>query len=134
MSISLGTRRSGRFRLPLKPSKCPVIRLRLGDTRRFGSVRGVSSLSLPEGHTVVLQGTVQVNGDASAGEEQLVLLDREGSEIALEANGEALLLILSGEPINEPVVMCGPFIMNAADEISQAMVDFQSGRFGEMGA
>ena len=98
---------------------------------------GVTSLTLPEGQTVMvvmLKGTVQVNGDAIAREAQLVLLDRASGEITLEANGDASLLILSGEPINEPVVMHGPFVMNTADEIRQAMVDFQNGRFGEIAA
>jgi quercetin 2,3-dioxygenase len=98
---------------------------------------GTASLTLPEGHTVgvvVLKGTVQVNGEAIAREAQLVLLDRTGGEITLEANGDASLLILSGEPIDEPVVMHGPFVMNTADEIRQAMKDFQSGRFGEIAA
>ncbi|HST75000.1 MAG TPA: pirin family protein [Acetobacteraceae bacterium] len=98
---------------------------------------GTASLTLPEGHTVgviVLKGTVQVNGEAIAREAQLVLLDRTGGEITLEANGDASLLILSGEPIDEPVVMHGPFVMNTADQIRQAMKDFQSGRFGEIAA
>jgi redox-sensitive bicupin YhaK (pirin superfamily) len=98
---------------------------------------GTASLTLPEGHTVgvvVLKGTVQVNGEAIAREAQLVLLDRTGGEITLEANGDASVLILSGEPIDEPVVMHGPFVMNTADEIRQAMKDFQSGRFGEIAA
>ena len=98
---------------------------------------GATSLTLPEGHTVVvalLKGTVQINGDAIAREAQLVLLDREGGEVRLEANGDASLLILSGEPISEPVVMQGPFVMNTADEIRQAKVDFQNGRFGEIAA
>jgi redox-sensitive bicupin YhaK (pirin superfamily) len=98
---------------------------------------GVASFVLPEGRTVsvvVLKGTVQVNGDAIAREAQFVLLDRRGGEITLEANSDASLLILSGEPIEEPVVMSGPFVMNTADEIRQATVDFQSGRFGEIAA
>lgn len=98
---------------------------------------GATSLTLPEGHTaavVVLKGTVQVNGDAIAREAQFVLLDREGGEITLEANSDASLLVLSGEPIDEPVVMHGPFVMNTVEEIRQAMVDFQNGKFGEIAA
>jgi quercetin 2,3-dioxygenase len=98
---------------------------------------GIASFTLPEGHTVavvVLKGTVQVNGDAVAREAQLVLLDRKGGEIAVEASGDASLLILSGEPIDEPVVMHGPFVMNTADEIRRAMADFQSGKFGDIPA
>jgi len=98
---------------------------------------GVASLTLPEGHTaavVVLTGAVQVNGDAIARESQFVLFDREGGEITLEARSDASLLVLGGEPIDEPVVMHGPFVMNTADEIRQAMSDFQSGRFGTIPA
>jgi len=97
----------------------------------------VTSLDLPEGRTVavvVLKGTVQVNGDAIAREAQFVLLDRTGGAVRLEANSEAKLLILSGAPIDEPVVMHGPFVMNTDREIRQAMIDFQSGRFGEIAA
>ena len=88
---------------------------------------GVTSLTLPEGHTVavaLLKGAVQINGDAIVREVQLVLLDREGGEIRLEASDDASLLLLSGEPINEPVVMQGPFVMNTAEEIRQAKIDF----------
>ncbi len=98
---------------------------------------GTASFTLPEGHTVavvVLKGTVQVNGDAVVREAQLVVLDRTGGEVTLEANNDASLLVLSGEPIDEPVVMQGPFVMNTADEIRQAMADFQSGRFGRIPA
>lgn len=98
---------------------------------------GAATLALPEGRTaavVVLKGTVQVNEDAIAREAQFVLLDRRGGEIGLEANSEASLLILSGEPIEEPVVMYGPFVMNTADEIRQAAIDFQSGKFGSIPA
>jgi len=98
---------------------------------------GVAPLTLPEGHTVavvVLKGAVKVNGDTVAREAQFVLFDRTGGDITLEADGDASLLILSGEPIDEPVVMYGPFVMNTEDEIRQAITDFRSGRFGEIAA
>ena len=98
---------------------------------------GAASLTLPEGHTaavVVLKGTVRVNGDAIAGEAQFVLFDCQGGEITREARSDTSLLVLGGEPIDEPVVMHGPFVMNTADEIRQAMADFQSGKFGSIAA
>jgi redox-sensitive bicupin YhaK (pirin superfamily) len=80
---------------------------------------------------VVLHGTVQVNGQDIVREAQMVLLDRDGSGFTLEANSDAVLLLLSGEPIDEPIVGHGPFVMNTQDEIVQAITDFNSGRFGE---
>ncbi len=94
-----------------------------------------AKLSLPEGHSlavVVLAGTVEVNDAEIVRAGQLVVLAREGGEITLASNGDAKLLVLSGEPINEPVVAHGPFVMNTVGEIKQAMLDFQSGKFGEM--
>jgi redox-sensitive bicupin YhaK (pirin superfamily) len=92
-------------------------------------------LSLPEGRTValvVLRGTVLVNGAEVAREAQLVLLDPQGTSLTLEANSDAIVLLLSGEPIDEPIVGHGPFVMNTAAEIRQAINDFNSGRFGQM--
>lgn len=97
---------------------------------------GSASLSMPEGYTaavVVLKGTVAING-ATAGEAQFALLDRSGGDITLEASSDASVLILGGTPIDEPVVMQGPFVMNTNDEIRQAMADFRSGRFGAISA
>lgn len=93
------------------------------------------SLSLPEGWTsavVVLHGTVQVNGKSIARDAQMVVLDQAGQHIALEANSETSLLLLSGEPINEPIVGYGPFVMNTTQEINQAFNDFNSGKFGKV--
>ena len=81
---------------------------------------------------VVLRGTLQVNGTQVLREAQTVLFDRAGDEVLLEANDEALVLLLSGEPIDEPIVGYGPFVMNSESEIRQAIQDFQTGRFGQM--
>ncbi|MCC6887447.1 MAG: pirin family protein [Hyphomicrobiales bacterium] len=96
-----------------------------------------AKLSLPEGHSltvVVLAGTVEINGAEIVRSGQLVVLSLEGGEVTIEAHVDAKLLVLSSEPIDEPVVMHGPFVMNTADEIRQAIIDFQNGRFGAIGA
>jgi quercetin 2,3-dioxygenase len=96
---------------------------------------GISELTLPEGWNaavVVLHGTVLVNDDAVAREAQMVVLDRAGQSLSIEANNDAVVLLLSGEPIDEPIVGHGPFVMNNQQEISQAMADFNSGRFGQI--
>jgi len=81
---------------------------------------------------VVLHGTVLVNGQEVVRSGQLVHLDRAGEAVQLEANNEVTLLWLSGEPINEPVVGQGPFVMNTEAEIQQAFADYRSGRFGRI--
>jgi len=94
-------------------------------------------LPLIKGHTaalVVLAGTVLVNGEAVAREAQLVQFQRDGDALEIEANSEAKLLFLGGEPIEEPVVGHGPFVMNTREEIVQAFHDFQGGKFGRMSA
>lgn len=94
-------------------------------------------LNLPEGHTaivVVLSGRVTVNGDQPAGAAEALLLDRKGDSVTLHADADATLLILTGEPIDEPIVGYGPFVMNSEDEIRTAITDFNSGRFGDIPA
>lgn len=95
-----------------------------------------AELPATAGHTlalVVLRGTVRVDGrQARAG--QLVILGRDGDRAAIDAvDGEATLLWLSGEPIDEPVVGYGPFVMNTRAQIEQAIADLRSGRFGDFG-
>lgn len=93
------------------------------------------NLPVPKGHTTlvaVLNGSVQINDTDVLREAELANLDREGREIVLESNSDARLLVLSGEPIDEPVVGYGPFVMNTEGEIKQAMLDFQSGKFGAL--
>ena len=73
-------------------------------------------------------------GDRLARENDMVLFDRDGDEVSItSANGTELLLI-AGVPLNEPVARYGPFVMNTPGEIRQAMIDYQSGRFGQIGS
>ncbi|WP_018950691.1 MULTISPECIES: pirin family protein [unclassified Thioalkalivibrio] len=94
---------------------------------RDGEVR----LDLPHGWNsmlVVLHGTVQVNGSEIARGGQLVMLSAEHEGVIVESNNDATVLVLSGEPIDEPVVGQGPFVMNTPDEIRQAIRDYREGR------
>jgi redox-sensitive bicupin YhaK (pirin superfamily) len=96
---------------------------------------GRADLSLPRGHTALLlvtRGPVVVNDTTEAPEGHLVLLDREGESFRVAAEGEGRVLVLGGEPLHEPVVGQGPFVMNTRAEIARAMDDFRSGRFGRL--
>jgi quercetin 2,3-dioxygenase len=64
----------------------------------------------------------------------MLLLDRAGSEVTLQISGEATLLVLTGEPIDEPIVGRGPFVMNSQAQIGQAVDDFNKGRFATIAA
>lgn len=93
-------------------------------------------LTLPTGFTtaaVVLHGAVTWNGSQTAQRTDLALFEAEGEEITLRAEQEATVLILSGEPIPEPIVAHGPFVMNTPQEIQRAISDYQSGKMGHLG-
>ena len=102
------------------------VRLRAGRT---------VALPQPEGWTtlvVVLAGTVAVNGDTVLRAAEMATLSTAGTGLTIEANGDAKLLVLAGEPIDEPVVGYGPFVMNSPQQITQAIEDFNGGRFGRV--
>ena len=81
---------------------------------------------------IVLHGEVILNGEQVIKESELAILDKHGEEFTLEATKDSIVLYLSGEPINEPVVGYGPFVMNSREEIMQASLDYSHGRFGKM--
>src|SRR2546425_247705 len=94
-----------------------------------------AQLPLPDGHTttfLVLSGEVEVNGEQKAGEGDLAIFERTGDGITVKAKTDAKLLVMDGEPIAEPVVGHGPFVMNSRAEIQQAFEEYQLGLLGEL--
>jgi len=93
-------------------------------------------LALPTGHNsslVLLKGDLEVNSSKTLqGEAQMAVLSPSGDSVALEAKADTVLLVLSGEPINEPVASYGPFVMNTKAEIMQAIEDYQAGKMGHL--
>lgn len=81
---------------------------------------------------VVLSGAVQVNGGALARDADLVILEQRGQDLVIAATGDAHVLVLLGEPLDEPIAGSGPFVMNTQEEIAQAFADFRRGEFGQI--
>jgi redox-sensitive bicupin YhaK (pirin superfamily) len=92
------------------------------------------TFEIPEGHNaglLVLEGTVTANGSA-APVDHFVLFANDGEAVTVKADADSVILLLGGEPIDEPIAAHGPFVMNTEEEIRQAVEDFQSGRFGRL--
>jgi len=99
------------------------VRLNAGSTTTF---------NLPEGHTTalfVLHGAIGTGDVHTIQPSELAVMQREGTELVLEAQQDTVLLLLNGAPLNEPVVGHGPFVMNTWEEINQAVDDYNNGRF-----
>ena len=78
---------------------------------------------------LVVEGSAVVNGEPAAAD-HFVLFKNDGELIKIEATDDTVLLILSGEPINEPIAQYGPFLMNTREELEQAIDDVNAGKFG----
>jgi len=92
-------------------------------------------LVLPDGYTtalVVLRGALRANASQAIREGEVALFDRVGESIRIEDAEDATALLLCGEPIGEPIVGQGPFVMNRPAEIRQAIADYQSGKMGRL--
>jgi redox-sensitive bicupin YhaK (pirin superfamily) len=93
-------------------------------------------LNLSAGHStglVLLRGDLVLNGSKPmAGEAQLALFSRSGNSVLVEAKADSVVLVLSAEPIDEPVASRGPFVMNTQAELRQAMEDYKAGKMGHL--
>lgn len=94
-----------------------------------------TELMLPEGFNTsvfVLRGQIVINGLHRVKEVEIALFGDRGERMVLEATEDATLLVLSGEPIREPIARYGPFVMNAQEELVQAVSDYKAGRMGHL--
>jgi len=105
------------------------VRLKAGDRAK---------LSLPVGHNaavVLLKGDIVLNlTERVEGEAKIALLSEDGEGLTISAKVDSVVLVLSGEPINEPVASYGPFVMNTRAEIMEAVADYQAGKMGHLEA
>ena len=79
---------------------------------------------------LVIEGNVLVNNTDEAPTDHFVLMENDGETFKITAQDDAIVLVLSGEPLNEPIVAYGPFVMNTREEIAQAFEDVRAGKFG----
>lgn len=106
------------------PVNALEVRMQAGEKR---------SISLPETHQAVLylmEGFLEFNAKHQAGSGFVAIFKQDGLTVDLEAKKDSHFLLLSGEPINEPVSSYGPFVMNTQTEIMEAVRDYQMGKMG----
>lgn len=94
---------------------------------------GKAMFSFPEEYNtalIVIEGSIKINGNESIATDHFVLFENVGESFEIEAIENAIVLVLSGKPIQEPIAAQGPFVMNTREEIIQAINDFNMGKFG----
>ncbi len=141
----------------IKDSDCPRVKLENGKAKIYaGEFEGVSGpgisytpinlfefnvqkdfghkFELDEGsNTLILLLEGELNlGDKSFDDHSLAILSRAGTSFELKAKEDSRFIIFNGQPIDEPIVAHGPFVMNSKEEIIQAIEDFQNGKMGRL--
>lgn len=93
------------------------------------------NFNFPAGYTtalLVIEGNIQINDIEKVAEDSFALFERDGEKFTVTASEDAVVLILSGEPIREPIAAHGPFVMNTRQELIEAFDDFNNGKFGHL--
>jgi len=88
----------------------------------------------PEGYNtaaLVIEGNILINSTDTAPADHFVLFSNDGEQFTVESDEDSIVLIISGEPIREPIAAHGPFVMNTEDEIRQAIADYRAGTLAQ---
>ncbi len=96
---------------------------------------GKAEFNFPANYTTTLlaiKGSFKLNGKEEIPTDHLALMARDGEHFEIEATEDAIVLVLSGDPLNEPIAAHGPFVMNTREELIEAFQDFNEGKFGEL--
>ena len=96
---------------------------------------GSATFSFPSNHNtciLVIEGEVILNDTEDVPLDHLALFKNEGETFTIKASQDSIVLILSGEPINEPIAAHGPFVMNTREQIMEAFQDYELGKFGDL--
>ncbi len=112
--------------LTFTPIQAWDVRLNAGSTQNFRVKKGYTTL------VFVLDGQISLHGGEEINSAELAVLDKTEEEFSLTALADAKILFLAGEPINEPIVGYGPFVMNTSVEIRQAIEDYENGKMGHL--
>ncbi|WP_047414976.1 pirin family protein [Cellulophaga sp. Hel_I_12] len=94
-----------------------------------------TSLSFPSHYTtslVMIEGNSMINENAEVFEDHFALFKSDGDTVTIEATTDCIILVLSGEPLNEPIAAHGPFVMNTQQELIEAFEDYNTGKFGSL--
>jgi len=94
-----------------------------------------TSLSFPSNYTtslVMIEGNAMINENSEVFEDHFALFKSDGDAFTIEAATDCILLVLSGEPLNEPIAAHGPFVMNTQQELIEAFEDYNTGKFGSL--
>jgi len=102
-------------------------KLKLGGKAEFNFPANYNTIAL------IIEGEARINGETIVATDHLALFSNQGEDFTIEATEDnTVVLILSGEPLNEPIASYGPFVMNTQEEIREAFNDYNNGKFGTL--
>lgn len=95
----------------------------------------IVNYSFPAEYTVgllAIKGSVTINETEQVAQDHFALMSHEGEDFSMVADEDAIILVMAGEPLEEPIAASGPFVMNTREELMQAYQDFNNGKFGQL--